>query len=272
MPLHVVVTAREKAIYDEVGNGAESKLEISDYVPDIERSAEYVFDLVLRFYLDGDKRKAKVYKSRFDAFPPGTIIEDPRWELFAPLAQVGGDAQGLMPDPIAAAEAEAAPEPAAWTRDPRRVTRARQWLAEQGLDDRDANAALGTDDWRTTHLEPDEFKTAITAYIARQVTGADSADDTPAETLTDPRPADEPVLPADAEKPARPAARRNGPVVERPDLRQVGAAIGQALQIMVDNDVEIAPAPGWERVVPRKRAKPAGDENVSTDGTGGGAR
>jgi len=103
MPVSVVITAREKAVYTEKPDGS---MEITDYVPDIERSASYVFDLVLRIVVHNGKRYAKVIKSRFPEMPPGTVIEDPTWDKFAPLAR-SGSAQSVTPDPVAAAEREA---------------------------------------------------------------------------------------------------------------------------------------------------------------------
>ncbi len=166
MPFNVIITAREKAVYDEVQGG---KLEIVDYVADMERNAEYVFDLVLRLYLKDGKRFAEVRKSRFADFPPGKVIENPSWEHFAHLAQVGaeGAEQSVTPDVLAAAEAEATPPPAPWTRSPERIQKAEAWLYnELALSDADVNAALGVADWRQTWLTPAAFKEAINAYIA----------------------------------------------------------------------------------------------------------
>jgi hypothetical protein len=65
--------------------------------------------------------------------------------------------------------------------------------------------------------------------------------------------AGEPVPPtqkAEAEKPAPPTAskppRKPTPQRSAPNLRQVGNAISQALQVMADDGVEIVPAEGWD--------------------------
>ncbi|MBN1681011.1 MAG: hypothetical protein JW966_12045 [Anaerolineae bacterium] len=47
--------------------------------------------------------------------------------------------------------------------------RAADFLAENGLSDADANAALEIDDWQQTPLDPDEFKAAIEAYVEQMV-------------------------------------------------------------------------------------------------------
>jgi len=69
MPFNIILTAREKAVYDEIKDGSQTKLEIVDYVPDIERNAEYVFDLVLRLSPRTWKRLPK--PKRPPSLPPG---------------------------------------------------------------------------------------------------------------------------------------------------------------------------------------------------------
>ncbi len=80
---------------------------------------------------------------------------------------------------------------AEWTRSPANRQRTLEWLAENGLSESDANAALGIDDWRKTTLTAEEFKAAIEAYIASQLAGEDAPDETPDDSAT-PAPASTP--------------------------------------------------------------------------------
>ena len=196
LPVHVIVTARQKDIYDE----ATSEPRKVGEAPDIERNAVYNFDLVLKLEVDGNgKRTGLVEKSRFADFPPGTRIPDPSWATFAHLARTGEQPSQNI-DLEAAAEQEARqmepPAPpqnggqngrqkgprAEWTRSPANRQRTLEWLAENGLSESDANAALGIDDWRKTTLTAEEFKAAIEEYIASQLAGEEAPnDDKPAE-------------------------------------------------------------------------------------------
>jgi len=208
MPFNIILTAREKAVYDEIKEGNQTKLEIVDYVPDIERNAEYVFDLVLRLFVAADgKRQAEVRKSRFPAFSKGSIIDAPSWEMVAPLLLVGEEAS-VTPDVEAAAEAEATAEPAPWTQNPAYIARAETFLRDNGLSDADANAALGIADWRKTHLSPDEFKDTLMAYIDAQLDQAASAPPTVEPSRARPVAENDPAATGDSspETPAPPTA------------------------------------------------------------------
>lgn len=169
-PAHVIITAREKDLYDD--NSDQPK--VIGAAPDIEKNAPYVFDLVLRLTVENGKRFGTVEKSRFAEFPPGTRIENPTWATFEVLATTG-EQRSAAPDIDAAAEREAAPGPAAWTRDKDRVKAAEKFLADNGLADADANAALEIDDWRQTHLDPKAFKETLDAWIEGMVKRAPSA-------------------------------------------------------------------------------------------------
>jgi hypothetical protein len=188
LPVHVIVTARMKDIYDDTTSEPRKVGE----APDIERNAVYNFDLVLKLEVDGNgKRTGLVEKSRFADFPPGTRIPDPSWATFAHLARTGEQPSQNI-DLEATAEQEARrmepPAPPAqngrrtgpraeWTRSPANRQRTLEWLAENGLSESDANAALGIDDWRTTTLTAEEFKAAIEEYVASQLAGEEVPDD-----------------------------------------------------------------------------------------------
>jgi len=170
MPVHVIVTAREKALYDD--NADQPK--VIGQAPDIERNATYVFDLILRLAVESGKRTGYVEGSRFAEFPPGTRIENPSWQTFAHLASVEG-AESKLPDIEQSAETEAndelASQPAEWTKDTKIKQAAEKWLHEDvGLTDAEADKALGHP-WRTTHLSRDAFKEAVTNYVAEQASG-----------------------------------------------------------------------------------------------------
>lgn len=167
MPAHVVLTAREKAVYEEVQNGGKTELKIVDFKPDVEKDAEYIFDLVLRLFIEDGTFKAQVYKTRFPDFYPGQILDDLNWDMLSGLAMVGGEA-GIIPDADAAAESESK-EPATWTVDPARRADAADWLSELGLSSADANVALDCEDWTQTHLQPDQFAATINAYLDRMI-------------------------------------------------------------------------------------------------------
>jgi len=166
LPVHVIITAREKDLYDDDPKQPRK----TGQAPDLEKNAVYVFDLVLRLAIEDGKRIGVVEKSRFLDFPPGTRIENPTWQTFAGLT-MSGDTASAIPDMDAAADLEAAPEPADWTRDSARIVKAEQWRDELGLTDADLNLALDCTDWRKTTLTPGVFKNRVNAYIGRKTDG-----------------------------------------------------------------------------------------------------
>lgn len=80
--------------------------------------------------------------------------------------------------------ADAEPEPH-WTQDPALVRKTEQWLAKKGIEDRDANAALGLDDWRTTDLDKKPFADAVLAYVDEQARAAEASGEAAADTFAD---------------------------------------------------------------------------------------
>lgn len=102
LPTHVIITARQKDLYDE--NTKEPK-KIGE-TPDMERNAPYVFDLVLHLVLENGKRIGIIEKSRFPDFPPGKRIVNPTWDDFKALTMVG-PGSGQIEDVDTAASAEA---------------------------------------------------------------------------------------------------------------------------------------------------------------------
>ncbi len=207
LPVHVIVTARQKDIYDDTASEPRKVGE----APDIERNAVYNFDLVLKLELDEKgRRTGLVEKSRFADFPPGTRLPDPSWATFAHLARAG-ETPSRNIDLEATAEQEARrmepPAPAEkngqngrrkgpraeWTRSPANRQRTLEWLAENGLSEADANAALGIDDWRKTSLSAEDFKAAIEDYVANQLAGGDASDDGEANDVPDVTPDESPA-------------------------------------------------------------------------------
>lgn len=181
LPAHVIVTARLKDVYD--GESGEAKK--IDEAPDIERNAIYTFDVVIKLEeLAPGKRIGLVQKSRFGhALPVGTRIPDPSWASLAHLVH-----SEPAPDPAGNGRSPAtAPAPrtptrsgrAEWTRNPANRQRTLGWLAENGLTEADANAALGIDDWRETALSAEAFKATVEQYVANQLAG----DEAPPETV-----------------------------------------------------------------------------------------
>ncbi len=207
LPVHVIVTARQKDIYDDTTSEPRKVGE----APDIERNAVYNFDLVLKLEVDEKgRRTGLVEKSRFADFPPGTRLPDPSWATFAHLARTGEQPSRNI-DLEATAEQEARrmepPAPtekggsqngrrkgprAEWTRSPANRQRTLEWLAENGLSEADANAALGIDDWRKTSLSAEDFKAAIEDYVANQLAGEEAPDDGEANDAPDETPAETP--------------------------------------------------------------------------------
>lgn len=160
MPVHVIITAREKDLYDEDTNQPKK----IGHAPDIERNAPYVFDLVLRLVIENGARVGIVEGSRFAEFPPGTRVVNPSWQTFAHLAR-GEGAPSSLPDVDGAAEAEARTDeqPAAWLSKPSNVQRFQNYLEEIGLTEEDANRALGHH-WRRTTYAAENVKAIVNAY------------------------------------------------------------------------------------------------------------
>jgi len=163
MPLHVVITAREKALYDD--NIDQPK--IIGQQPDIERNAAYVFDIILRLCVENGQHVATVEGSRYSQLPVGMRLVNPTWEPFEALT-MAGDTPGQMPDPVAAAEAEATVPPAPWTRNNAYRRAFLKHLEDQGLSEADANMALGGL-WEETPLDRAEVKARIGAWLEEQL-------------------------------------------------------------------------------------------------------
>jgi len=81
LPVHVVVTARQKADYEQKGN---ELLKVGDK-PDADRSTEYLFDIVLRLGVANGKYLAQVVKDRSGALKG--ILENPSYAMLAPIAR-----------------------------------------------------------------------------------------------------------------------------------------------------------------------------------------
>jgi len=196
LPAHVIVTARLKDVYDGESGGDAKKI---DEAPDIERNAIYTFDVVIKLEeLAPGKRVGLVQKSRFGAaLPVGTRIPDPSWSSLAHLVHSEPVPENGQPSTAAdAARTPGKTGPAEWMRHPANRQRTLDWLAENGLSEADASAALGIDDWRETTLSAEAFKAAVEAYVANQLTGGDAPDDgavdeTPPEAAADESPASE---------------------------------------------------------------------------------
>jgi len=163
MPLHVVITAREKALYDD--NTDQPK--VIGQQPDIERNAAYIFDIILRLSVEYGQHVATVEGSRYSSLPVGMRLVNPTWEPFEALT-MAGEAPGQMPDPDVAAEAEATLPPAPWTRNSAYRRAFLKHLEDQGLSEADANAALGMP-WQETPLDRAEVKARIGAWLEEQL-------------------------------------------------------------------------------------------------------
>lgn len=169
MPVHVIITAREKDLYDEDTNQPKK----IGHAPDIERNAPYVFDLVLRLVIENGARVGIVEGSRFAEFPPGTRVSNPSWENFAHLARADGAASPLPDvDGAAEAEAQADEQPAAWLSKPANVRRFEEYLEEIGLSEEDADRALGHP-WRRTTYAAEDVKAIVDAYKRATYDGED---------------------------------------------------------------------------------------------------
>lgn len=163
MPLHVIITAREKPLYDDDTD----QPKVIGQTPDIERNATYVFDIILRLFVENGKHMAEVEGSRYSQLPVGMRIVNPNWSHFEALT-MAGDAPGEIPDADAAAESEAVLPPADWTRNETYRRAFKKYLADNGLSELDANAALGGP-WEQTPLDRAEVKARIDEWLTEQL-------------------------------------------------------------------------------------------------------
>jgi hypothetical protein len=107
LPMHVIVTAREKDV-TERRNGEMVKVGTR---PDAEKGTAYEFDVVLRLDSKGTTRIATVEKDRTGTLALGDTIVEPSFEsLFGAFAatKVKGAVDRVTPDDEAAAEQDAA--------------------------------------------------------------------------------------------------------------------------------------------------------------------
>lgn len=108
-------------------------------------------------------------------------------ELGAYVDEDGEVIHDAAPEPqpvIVDQPTDAEPEPH-WTQNPALVRKTEQWLAKKGIEDRDANAALGLDDWRTTDLDKKSFADAVLAYVDEQARAAEASGEDTADTFAD---------------------------------------------------------------------------------------
>lgn len=169
MPMHVVITAREKPLYDDDTD----QPKVIGQTPDIERNATYVFDIILRLFVENGKHMAEVEGSRYSQLPVGMRIVNPNWSHFEALT-MAGDAPGEIPDADAAAESEAVLPPADWTRNAGYRKAFLKYLEEKGLSESDANTALGGK-WEETSLDRAEVKARIDEWLTDQLANSEPA-------------------------------------------------------------------------------------------------
>ena len=107
LPMHVIVTARER---DETERRGNEQIKIGTR-PDAEKGTAYFFDIVLRLTADGDKRSAFVSKDRTGTLP--VEVDKPSFDrLFGKALKAGKNATTQR---TVAADDEAAAEDAATT-------------------------------------------------------------------------------------------------------------------------------------------------------------
>lgn len=164
MPVHVVVTSRQK---DEYSTNGKDLIKIG-VKPDSERATPYLFDINLRLYKAGGSYAADVTKDRSGSLPD-TIL-NPSYALLSEIAanHANGKTRPEIPDDDVAAQ-EAA-----------QMAREEHWTATQnwgkfwgyvegklGLSREQAHEALGVTSAIQFAGTKDEAMAALQAYAAR---------------------------------------------------------------------------------------------------------
>lgn len=191
LPLHVVVTAREK---DETVRRGDQMVKVG-VKPDAEKGTAYYFDTVLHMTADADARRVQVVKDRTGTLALGAVVEGPTFAgLFGAYLKGKGTAERHVPDDAAAAAADAAAMPGG-------VAVAGAVLAaavEEALDaiGQDPDAILARFGWASFAEAPRDKVEAVLARAAKAAAKAAPAPepapdpDQPAEAVVEPPVAD----------------------------------------------------------------------------------
>jgi hypothetical protein len=81
LPLHVVLTGRQKDEYDVRASGEMIKVGVK---LDAEKSTPYLTDIRFKLVVEGKKRLAIIEKDRTGLYDVGQVIENPTFHSFAP--------------------------------------------------------------------------------------------------------------------------------------------------------------------------------------------
>jgi hypothetical protein len=90
LPLHTFLICEEKPIYEKKIVGKEVTLVEVGSREDADKKDSYVCDIRLRMFTEGDGFFAEVLKDRTGTYPLGSIVENPRVEMWIKGAVVAG--------------------------------------------------------------------------------------------------------------------------------------------------------------------------------------
>ena len=79
LPMHVLIIAQEKPLYQKVGND----MEVVGFTIDADKKDEYMFDTVARFFVENGVRCAGIDKDRTQRTKTLDKIENPTFSLWA---------------------------------------------------------------------------------------------------------------------------------------------------------------------------------------------
>lgn len=148
LPLHVIVTAREKE--ETRRNPQTGDFEQTGRMkPDAEKGTAYYFDIVLHLAPRGeDGRQAVVTKDRTDSHPLGAILPDPTFgSLFDKVLKRKGSAQRAVPDDAEAAARDAASEEQAERPTASAIGTMLEWFEAAGKDPAEVLAQMQLESW-----------------------------------------------------------------------------------------------------------------------------
>lgn len=154
LPMHVVVTAREKE--ETVRDPKSGQFETTGkYKPDAEKTTAYYFDVVVRLIDDNGHRAAIVTKDRTGTHELDERVADPTFaSLFSDVLKSKGKAKRQVQSDDEAAAKDAAAEEAANRPTDEQIASLTEWFATAGIDAESVMRDLRVSAW--SELRPEQ--------------------------------------------------------------------------------------------------------------------